>query len=225
MISPKTFRIIFYTTNMAWYCGAIPYRFVKQKNGVHLITTSFTRHRTHFVLTSFMLNVFYISFIVIRVFQKIVLENEVASVDFIVQMGYLFFCYSMPVVLQINTLLKWKEIPEFFIQYMSFFRSLKARYGLQGESGPRCIKFFSAVLVIGGLVNLQNMIIIAKKPDRLHFLTSVLADPKNKPLWLRLPLLFLQGWIWMSTWAHVWAFCFHFYAYIACMVWTLQELE
>ncbi len=126
MIPPKTFRSLVFATNIAWLCGAIPFRFVKQAKGSPKIVPQFTKWRAIFVRTSFTLNCFYISFIAYRVLHKI-LKGEELTLDFLVQMGYLILSYAMPVVLQINTLYFWEEIPSFCIRYIDFFNKIKGK--------------------------------------------------------------------------------------------------
>ncbi|CAL8073160.1 unnamed protein product [Orchesella dallaii] len=201
MIPPKTFRAIVFTTTIAWYFGAVPFKFVTNRNGVKTIKASFTKARTVFVYSCFVVSNFYMFFIAFRAFQKVALESEQASQDFIVKMGYLILSYLMPVVLQINTLIRWEELPRVVSSYLTFFRKVKARYILPGERGPKCIKFFSAVLTIGMLVTLQNFLINIKKPDTLHFLTSLLPKPSKTPFIIRMPFLVTQAWIWINTWA------------------------
>ncbi|CAL8073162.1 unnamed protein product [Orchesella dallaii] len=225
MIPPKTFRYIVLATKIAWLCGAWPFRFVKQKNGLLDIETSFTKRRVMYFRISLAVNCFYVGFIAFRVFQKVVLESDEASLAFLVQMGYLFLSYVMTLVLQFTTLLTWEEMPRFFMSYINLFREVKALYILPGERGPRCIKFCTAFLTIGILVNLQNIVIIMKKPDRLHFLTSLIANSLKPTFLLRLPFLLTQVWIWISTWSHVLGFCFHIYAYISCLVFIVREMD
>lgn len=127
MIPPKTFKALVFATNIAWMCGAVPFRFVKQTEGRPQIVPEFTKWRAIFVRTSFTLNCFYISFIAFRVLQKILVGEEL-TVDFLVQMGYLILSYTMPVVLQANTLYFWEEIPSFFIRYIDFFKKIKGLF-------------------------------------------------------------------------------------------------
>ncbi|ODN02859.1 hypothetical protein Ocin01_03822 [Orchesella cincta] len=226
MIPPNTFRAIVVATNIAWYSGCWPFRFVERKKGLLEIEPSFTSGRSIYFHLSYVVNCFYVCFIAFRVFQKVALENEETSLAFLIPMGYLFLSYTMTVILQYTTMTKWEEIPRFLISYIKFFREIKAIYILPGERGPRCIKFCSAILTIGILVNLQNIVIIMKKPDRLHFLTSLVAKPSRPAsLVFRIPFLLIQAWIWISTWAHVWAFCFHIYAYISCLVFIVREID
>lgn len=124
MIPPQTFKTLVFATNIAWFCGAIPFRFVKQAKGRPKIVSSFTKWRAIFFRTSLTLNCSYILFIVYRVIHKIFLGEEL-TVDFLVQMGYLFFSYAMTVVLQINTLLFWEEMPSFAKRYIDFFNKIK----------------------------------------------------------------------------------------------------
>lgn len=99
------------------------------------------------------------------------------------------------------------------------------RYMISGHTGIKCTKFFTALVVIGSLVNVQNMIIILKHPNRVHFLTSLIPDVSKSKLLSRLPFLLVNTWIWLQTWAYVWVFALHLYAYINCLVWTFQELK
>ncbi|CAL8073158.1 unnamed protein product [Orchesella dallaii] len=158
MIPPKTFRAIVFSTTIAWYFGAVPFKFVTNRNGVKTIKASFTKARTVFVYSCFAVSSFYMFFIAFRAFQKVALESEQASQDFIVKMGYLILSYLMPVVLQINTLLMWEELPRLVSSYLTFFREVKECYILPGERGPKCIKFFSAVLTIGMLAHVWTYI-------------------------------------------------------------------
>ncbi|CAL8073156.1 unnamed protein product [Orchesella dallaii] len=125
MIPPKTFRALVFATTIAWFCGAVPFKFVTDRKGVKNIETFFTKGRTYFVYATFAVSNFYVCFIAFRLYQKVVLESEEVSLDFLVQMGYLILSYVMPVVLQINTLIMWEEIPRFFRSYLSFFREVK----------------------------------------------------------------------------------------------------
>ncbi|CAL8116744.1 unnamed protein product [Orchesella dallaii] len=96
MFTPKNFKILALVTNLAYLSGAVPYHFVKKAGGESVLIFAPTRGRTAFVRVVYSLNLFYICFIAFRVFQKVVLENEEASLAFLVKMGYLFAKYLLP---------------------------------------------------------------------------------------------------------------------------------
>lgn len=77
---------------------------------------------------------------------------------------------------------------------------LTANFMLPTEKGTKCMKFFSAVLFIGIAVTIQNCVIILKRPHELHFLTSILEDPKKIPVLGQLPFIACNFWIWANTW-------------------------
>lgn len=84
-----------------------------------------------------------------------------------------------------------------------FVLIILARFLLPGDKGAKCMKFFTAVLLIGTLVTVQNCVIIMKKPFENHLLTSLLKDPKKTPILIRFPFIAGNFWIWTNTWVNI----------------------
>ncbi len=126
MFTPTNFKTLALATNFAWYSGVVPYHFVKTKttNDLELVCEP-SGKRKLFVVSAFSINAFYILFISFRIFQKLVLSDDKASIEFLVKMGYIFSAYLLPVVLQINTLKHWKETSEFIVQYIRFYKKVQ----------------------------------------------------------------------------------------------------
>lgn len=132
MIPPRTFKAIRFATNIAWKCGAIPFRFVHDRPaGLYHVTPSFTRSRKSFIQTSFAVNVLYICFLAFRLFEPFLTSEEEVPVTFLIQMGYFLLSYTMTVVLHINTLLFYKESPQFAHRYLNYFNKLKCKYSMR----------------------------------------------------------------------------------------------
>lgn len=127
MFTPKNFKMLALATNLAWYSGVVPFHFKKTVDppGDHEVICSPTKTRTWLVRVTFFLNTFYIFFILFRIFEKVFISDEEASLGFLVKMGYIFSAYSLPVVLQINTFLHWQETAQFIRQYTNFFKSIQ----------------------------------------------------------------------------------------------------
>lgn len=256
MFPKKTVNIIVLVTNLAWYFGAIPFRFQKTsppKPGLKIIVPSFTKWRYIYVRTTFSIIVSYVSFVALRLIHKVYFADEDYTLTFAIQMGYQFFGYSMIAVIHANSIYMWKEVPRFFVHYFSYFRYFKGnfknssmvirytmvmheiyaymfdfdidRYGISGENGPKCLKFLYAWLAVGILVNSQNTLRLLRQPDKEHYFTSVLDDPRNASMVKRLPYMLAQFSVWTSSWPQVWTLCFHLYAYFSGLVWAVRELE
>lgn len=259
MFPKKTVNIIVLVTNLAWYFGAIPFRFQKTsppKPGLKIIVPSFTKWRYIYVRTTFSIIVSYVSFVALRLIHKVYFADEDYTLTFAIQMGYQFFGYSMIAVIHANSIYMWKEVPRFFVHYFSYFRYFKGkfkkklrhgypvyngyeclhmlicmcdfvidRYGIPGENGPKCLNFLYAWLAVGILVNSQNALRLLRQPDKEHYFTSVLNDPRNASMVKRLPFMLAQFSVWTSSWPQVWTLCFHLYAYFSGLVWAVRELE
>lgn len=130
MIPPKTFRQITTVTNIAYNLGAIPYRFVKRPTPNNptnkIIVPSFTILRTIVVHSIFAINLLYISFVGYRIFAKL-RTNDEDQLTYVVTMSFKFTGYCEALVLQINTLYMWREIPQFQIRYLEYFKSFHGK--------------------------------------------------------------------------------------------------
>ncbi|CAL8073176.1 unnamed protein product [Orchesella dallaii] len=92
-------------------------------------------------------------------------------------------------------------IPGFICQYLKFFSDIHTNYSDGNKNvRVRCNKFITAAFIVGNLVNLENLLLLFKKPERPQFLTSLLIQP-GYTIVHRIPLMILQIWVWLHLWA------------------------
>lgn len=128
MFTRRNFKTLALATNLAWYSGIVPYHFVKHPSTGKLeLIYSPTRWRVFLVRFTFLLSLTYVLFVAYRIFEKVALSEEEASLDFLVKMGYLISAYSIPVVVQINTLFWPEEMFVFYVGYIKFFKGVQGK--------------------------------------------------------------------------------------------------
>ncbi len=131
MFPKKTVTLIILVTNLAWFFGAIPFRFLKTsppKPGLKTIVPSFSKWRYIYVRATFSIIVSYVSFVAFRLIHKVYFADGDYTLTFAIQMGYQFFGYSMIAVIHANSIYMWKEVPRFFARYFLYFQNFKGMF-------------------------------------------------------------------------------------------------
>lgn len=227
MISRLTWRYLVYVTNMLYYLGGSTFRFQKYKS-VHnfKILVNRSRFRTLFSILAFCVNVLYLIFLVYRIiFRRFYHDpHNPFTFNFTMQMIYFLVSYTVPSSFQIEMFLRGDFIPVFVKHYIKFFRYTNNHNQLM-SSNVKVNKFMTAILIVGHLVNLENIILLFLHPHKPQFLTSVLVDPLSKPIYERLPFIILQIWVWLNTWANIYFYAFHIHVYTRCGLSLLREIK
>lgn len=128
MFTTKNLKMLVFVTNLAWYTGAVPYRFIKQPDGEQAIVGTFTNFRALTAIANFTVSSLYLLLILFRLLQKLFLGHGEASIEFLVKMSYLFFAYGLPLILELNSMAYWKQVPRCLSQYIKFYRYIQGRW-------------------------------------------------------------------------------------------------
>lgn len=235
MISKLTWFYLVFSTNALFFMGGSPFYFSSwdyknsiKKLRVSIISRNNSRKRVFFTVVSFLVNIAYVLFILYRLLHHYYSYQDSGAkmFNFVMQMIYFFVSYLIPVVLQTQTFLKAEYIPQFIIAYLRFFSYYQYthRQNLQ-EKFAKLSKFMTVVVIIGFLVNLENFMLLMKKPEKPQFLTSILVDPVNVHFVYRLPLMALQCWVWLNTWTNTYFYVFHMKIYVTCGLSMLKEIQ
>lgn len=146
MYTQKTYNTLVKITNIAWFLGLTHFHFIKtdpnalaktrshwkkfQIQQSHFLQIGLNPARLNFVKFTLLISFFYVIYLCARVFHQQISSDPIygPEVDFLVKMGYLLTCYSLPVVLQYTVILKLQELPRWITEYLDFFKSMRGNY-------------------------------------------------------------------------------------------------
>jgi len=261
MISPVTFRYLLLCQKLMWWGGGTPFTLVHPRSTTagYLKPQVAARGRRVYHMLSIAVNVIYVCFVSYRLISKIKEKKRTKEVSFgfIIEVSYVLTCYTVSVLLNIQTMLNGDSIPYFIMEYVKFFKRIEgksallflyllisnyqniiymfiwywtlyynaAKYIRSDGKLVKCNIFLTVLFTIGNLVYLQNFLLMSMKPHRAHFFTSLLSDSQRKCLFLKLPYMFLQAWVWYNLWTNIYFYIFTVYIYICCGIYLLRELK
>lgn len=225
MISTRTFRYLKFCTKYNYLLGHSHFRISTfQKTSKKQFPIIPFSHLSFLVCSS------YIFFLIYRLLNEYfhAKHNRTSfSFEFLIQMLYFMASYSLPPFYKLEMCYKDHVIPIFIVQYLNYFQVIRKTYSRTGTQGNefaiKCNRFLFAVFLVGVLVNLQNGILLIKKPERPQFFISVLSQ--STPIFLRLFLVICQLWVWLSTWSVIYFYASHIYVYTSCGLLLLRELK
>ncbi len=229
MIAPSTFKYLILCTNLIWLGGATNFRLIADAN-----TSQLTVHLTSSPLRKLyqwankLVNISYVIFVAYRLVQiynqKESSGNDPLKDENLIQTAYVFTCYLVSVVLDIQTLLKGDVIPFFILEYVKVFRQIGKSY-LTNSYLVKCNAFLTTLLIVGNTIYLQNFLLMRKQPWKAHFLSSLIAYQESPSLALQIILTLAQCWVWWNLWANIYFYIFNVYIYICCAIRLLRELR
>lgn len=246
MLSKLTIFYLALCTNMMWYGGAIPFWLEKsscrQTYTIKRLNISSKSHRVWkiFHLARNMLDTAYFLLVSYRLASVEISGADTENLTLIVKLIYVTLSYGGLCMYDIETALKgFDTIPYLISQYMWFFRDIERKYicrvtphkrsKMLCETDPskfvKCNILPTTFLVVGSFISLQNFIIMMRKPESLHFFTSLLENPKEAGVITKLPLILMQVIIWYNLWSGIFFYVFTVYIYCCCGVYLRRELK
>lgn len=233
MIARSTFKYLILCTNLIWLGGATNFRLIVNGPDLRIHRTS-SPFRKIYQWTNKLVNISYVIFVAYRLIQ-IYTDKGSAEVDplddenflaVFMQTAYVFTCYLVSVLLDIQTLLKGDVIPFFILEYVKVFRQIGKGYltNSENKSLVKCNAFLTTLLVVGNTIYVQNFILMRKKPWKAHFLSSSIAYQENPFPALKIILILVQCWVWWNLWANIYFYIFNVYIYICCAIRLIREL-
>ncbi len=226
MISALTFRYL-------KFC--IKYNYLLGHSHFRISTFQKINKKKQFPITtyshlSFLICLSYIFFLIYRLLNQYFqakAKGTPFSFEFLIQMLYFVASYFLAPSYKLEMYLKDHVIPIFIVQYVNYFQNIRKTYSRTGTQGKdftvKCNRFLFAVFLVGVLVNLQNGLLLIKKPDRPQFFTSVISH--ETPIYFRLFLVICQLWVWLSTWTVIYFYSAITYIYTSCGLLLLRELK
>ncbi len=122
-------------------------------------------------------------------------------------------------------------------QYMKYFKLVSERFSnvalnIQHKNETvrqpitvKCNRFVLVLFTGCGLIYLQNLLLMMKKPERPHFLTSLLSL-ENQHNWpLKLPLVIIQNWVWYNCYTQILFYVFTIHVYACAGIELMNELK
>lgn len=223
MFSKLTRLYLIIAGNLTWYCGGAPCFFTNYKNSLvpSVTAESTSRFRRILEFGHVFVDRLYWSFVAYRL---ITLNSANAPISVVMQTAYVLACYSSPIVLDCQIVLK-RSLPFHFVrEFIHYFHNIENKFGLPHKGAPiKCNKFLSALFVVGNLIFLQNFLLMRKHPTAPHFLTSLLGEQQT--LGLKVPLVLVQCWIWYNVWTNIYLYIFPIYVYACCANRLVCELK
>lgn len=234
MLSRLTLRYLMTSTNLAYYCGGLSFHFVQlPKSGQKVLRVNSRKSwKRLFQWAHRIIDLTYVLFIAYRLFE-VVNTSDIQRAGAIVQLTYFLISYTLNLVYDVQTLFRGDVIPYFLTQHINLFKKIQYRYLYSARiDNPRitgqfvkCNVFLTVIFIIGVVINCQYLIYIIKKPENPRFFTSLLTQPERQSFGLRLPLTFLQCWVWANLWTSIYFYVMTNYIYNCGGIYLLQELK
>ncbi|XP_035709381.1 uncharacterized protein LOC110851927 isoform X1 [Folsomia candida] len=230
MLTSETLSLIKLASTLMYYSGAASLRWETNTHPhkiylVHPLFPLSLKPLSYPTLTvlHFCVLLLYEAFMVCRLVQ--VHFFQASPLTTVLQVVWNLLSYAMPVLIMINNFARWTHFPHFINAYILFWDNFRSAHFLPKHWRNGCERNLKIMVTLGMLITVQNTVLILKFPERPYFLTSLLESPSSWRSGRGLILLLLQGWVWFSCWAHIFYYCFNFFAYAHPLVFILKELR